>query len=56
MVQQIRVFGLWRVLGSCIYGMILVEIGSLFASQMEGQNFQKIIKKKLGERYDWKWA
>ena len=36
------------MLGWCIYGMSLVEIGSFFAFQMEGQNFQKIIFKKNG--------
>jgi len=33
--------------------MSLVEIGSLFASQMEGQNFQKIIFLKMGGGEVW---
>jgi len=36
MDQQSRVFGRWKVLGRRIYDMSLVEIGSLFVSQMEG--------------------
>jgi len=45
------VFFFWSMegLGKHIYDMSLVEIGSLFASQMEGPNFQKIISKKSGE-------
>jgi len=55
MVQQSRVLGRWKVLGRCIYDVNLVEIGSLFASQMEGQNYLKEIGEK-GRRYGWKWA
>jgi len=41
MVQQSRVFGRWKVLDRRIYDMSSVGIGSLFAFQIEGQNFQK---------------
>ena len=46
MVQKSRVFGRWKVLGRRIHDMSLVEIGSLFASEMEGPNLQKSILKK----------
>jgi len=48
MVQQSHVFGRWKMLGGRIYDRSLVEIGPLFVSQMEGQNFQKLILKKSG--------
>ena len=50
MVQQSRVFGRWKVLGRRVYDMSLIEIGSLSAFQMEGQNFRNYLK-KIGGRY-----
>ena len=47
MVQQSRVYGRWKILDRRIYDMSLVEIGSLFASQIKGQNFQKINERKI---------
>ena len=54
MIEHSPVSGQWKVLGWRMYDMSLVEIGSLFASQMEGHYFQKILLG--GGRSGWKWT